>query len=86
MTFREPEWTEEQQNLMLALGLYRQQQCPGCGGYLPDTTAPEAEGAYKAEPPVRCQACTTRYEASSAHIKAPHAPHPEALLWPVIRR
>lgn len=71
---------------MLARDLYRSLIHGPCGGYLPDTTAPEAEGTYTAESPVRCQLCTARAEAHAAHMNSPHAPHPEALLWPVMRR
>ena len=52
------EWDEEQQATMLALAMVRQATCDGCGGHLPDTTAPEAEGAYVADAPLRCHCCT----------------------------
>lgn len=84
MTTREVEWDEEQQAIMLALDLYRSLIHAPCGGYLPDTTA--AEAVYKADIPVRCKLCTALAEAHTDHMKAPHAPHPEALLWPVRRR
>jgi hypothetical protein len=42
---------------MLALALYRQQTCGGCGGWLPETTNHDAE-AYRVALPLRCGRCT----------------------------
>jgi hypothetical protein len=69
---------------MLALHQMELQTHQPCGGYLPDVTAAEAEGKFRAEPPIRCHKCTARAQAIDAHLKSAHNPHPEALLWPVI--
>lgn len=85
-TIRESEWDDPQRDLMLALALYEAQVHEPCGGYLPDTTAADADDRYAAAPPVRCHLCTARMQAHHAHVTSPHAPHPEALLWPIRRR
>ena len=81
----EPRWDERSQAEILALGRYRS-LVHECGGYLPDTTAPDADERYKADEPVRCHLCTARYAAQAAHLDGPHSPHPQALMWPVRRR
>lgn len=63
VTRREAEWTDEERANVLALIDYEGQCCPGCGGYLPETTSAEHEGQYTTEPPMRCHACT------AIHIK-----------------
>lgn len=70
---------------MLALSHYRQNIHDQCGGYLPDTTAPEAEDRYKAGLPIRCHQCTERLRAYERH-RENSAPHIDALLFPVERR
>ncbi|HEY9414796.1 MAG TPA: hypothetical protein VIQ30_08575 [Pseudonocardia sp.] len=79
VTVREPEWDEEQQALMLALDLHEALTCSGCGGYLPHTTAPEADDAYKAELPIRCHRCTAIAIGADAYSDTPHA---HALRFP----
>lgn len=71
---------------MLALAEYRSLVHLGCGGYLPDTIGEAAAERYEAEPPVRCELCTARAERVKTHTSGDHAPHVEALLWPVTRR
>lgn len=71
---------------MLALAEYRSMVHDACGGYLPDTTAPDADEGYRADEPLRCHLCTARAQAAAAYLAGPHNPHPEALLWPVRRR
>lgn len=84
MTRREPEWDDQQRAWALALGHYRRLVHEPCGGYLPDTADPAAEGAYTAELPIRCHLCTERLRATTAHAES-SAPHMDALLWPVKR-
>lgn len=52
-----PRFTPEQTALFLALAEYEDGCCPGCGGHLQETTAPEAEFLYRDEDPVRCHKC-----------------------------
>jgi hypothetical protein len=85
VTTSEPAWDEQSQAEMLALAEYRAMVHDACGGYLPDTTAADADEAYRAEKPVRCHLCTARAQAHAAYMEAP-SPHPEALLWPVRRK
>lgn len=70
---------------MLAFLLVQQLTCSGCGGHLPDTTAPDADGAYVAELPVRCHRCTAiGVQADAYHI--PTVPQPQALRYPTRRK
>ena len=86
VTEQEPEWDETERGWMVALTAYRMSVHDQCGTYLPDSTGPAAEGAYRAKLPIRCHACTARMDAVATHLKGPHANHPEALLWQVERR
>jgi hypothetical protein len=78
VTTRTPEWDEESRAEVIAWLDYEAQQCPGCGGYLPDTTAPDA--VYSAGLPHRCKRCDAiraRQEEYTESIR------PDALVvWP----
>jgi hypothetical protein len=76
----EPEWTDEDRGLALALTVYEADACPGCGQPLSETTRPEREGRYRAGLAVRCHHCT-----ASALGAEPYrdSPQPNALLIPV---
>lgn len=81
MTRREPEWTEAERGKVLALLDYEGQCCPGCGGYLPDTTDPANQFAYEADNPNRCHACTALQVKQGAYSEQKYA---QALVqWPV---
>jgi len=67
---------------MLALAEYRAGLGP-CKHYLPDTAAPDAEGAYIAPEPLRCHACTA---IAIAAVQYQDSPHPRALLFNAERR
>lgn len=71
---------------MLALAQYRSHVHEACGHYLPDVIGEAAEDAYVAGLPIRCHACTARLRAQTNHTEGPHEPHPDALIWPVLRR
>lgn len=71
---------------MLALAEYRSLVHEPCGGYLPDVTGDDAAGRFEATPPIRCELCTARAALAKAYVDGDHAPHPEALMWPVERR
>lgn len=86
VTERESEWDAAERAWMLALASYQAQVHEQCGTYLPDAIRPEDDGAFRAELPTRCHICTARLAAIAAHVDGSHAPHPEALLWPVVRR
>lgn len=74
----EPEWSEDQQDLMLALHAWRKALCPKCGRPLSECTAPENEGRYTVPPPTRCHATTAVIAASRAYKDSPTT---EALLY-----
>lgn len=63
---------------MLALAHCREMTCPGCGGWLPETTSHEAE-AYEVPPPHRCGRCTALAIAQDRHAKDHQ--HMSATRW-----
>jgi hypothetical protein len=76
----EPEWTEEDQFLMLALADYEARLCGGCNQPLDQTTKAEHDGAYRAGLPIRCHRCTASLQAQEAYQENPQ---PQALMFPV---
>ena len=68
---------------MLALALFDDRRCRGCGGDLAETTRDEHDGLgpdrwrYAPLLPVRCHRCTA-LAASEAEYK--DSPHPHALM------
>jgi hypothetical protein len=67
---------------MLALGLWRDSRCRGCGGDLAETTAEEHSGdpgraGYRPLLPVRCHRCTAL--SASEHTYRDER-HPHALI------
>lgn len=62
---------------MLALHMYRDSRCPGCGGDLVETTASENEDRYRHQPPLECYRCVAFVRAHDAHADQPH---PQALI------
>lgn len=64
---------------MLALLDYEGMQCPGCGGYLPETT--DSESSYTADLPHRCFRCDAIQQRQESYKDSKR---PGALaLWPV---
>lgn len=78
----EPEWDDEQQGWMIALGVYRA-DLHTCGHPLSETTDPANENAYTADLPTRCHACTA-LDVKQQEYK--DAQHPGALLWRAVKR
>lgn len=78
----EPEWDEQQQGWMLALAHLEGDVCPGCSGWISETTAQDqwgrAQFAYEVARPTRCNRCTA---LSQAQKDAKDLPHQHALLW-----
>lgn len=79
----EPEWDETEQAWMLALGLYRETRCPGCGGNLAVTTKPEYEDKYKAELALQCFRCVG---FGRSHDRYGDQPYPGSLIHRVPQR
>lgn len=69
--------------MMLGLAEHRRLTCPGCGGWLPETTTTDAT-QYEVSPPHRCGACTQLSVVQTA--QASDHKHSHALRWPVRRR
>jgi hypothetical protein len=67
-TLTEPEFDDEQRGLMLALQVYEDLRCDGCGGNLEETTAPENEGRYRVSKS-RCHKCDAIGIAAEQHDK-----------------
>ena len=70
-------WDDDDRELALALHDYEADQCPGCGGQLSITTAPEAEERFAPGPSYRCHRCTAMAQAAELRKDAPS---PTALL------
>jgi hypothetical protein len=70
---REPEWTDEDRALAIALGLYEADLCPGCRHPLSETTKPENEGLYRPLAPIRCHRCTASSMGADRYADSPHA-------------
>ncbi len=82
ITTVEPEWTEREQAVMLALQEYRDGLCPSCGRPLAECTAAESEEQYAVQVR-RCHATTAKHQEAELYRESPH---PEALLFSVRRR
>lgn len=63
-----PEWTEEDRELAFALKEYEAQCCPE-GHYLPESSSPENQDAYRAEKPINCHHCKAQAIISEAAPK-----------------
>lgn len=69
---------------MLALTDQHALTCDGCGGWLPDTTAREADDGYRGVMTARCHACTAIAIAQEQH--AAGSRHMHATRWTAERR
>lgn len=58
------DWPPESRALAFALHDYEADACPGCGGQLSVTTAPEAEERFVPGPSYRCHRCTAMTQAA----------------------
>lgn len=81
VTTREPEWTEYDRALMLALSVYRDSLCPKCGRPIEVCTAPEESGPQYEAVWRTCGA--TRYLLEKQRATYGDKPHPnrDAHLW-----
>jgi hypothetical protein len=70
---REPEWTDEDRDMALALAAYESDLCPGCRHPLSETTRPEREELYVPAQPIRCWRCTAASIAGDAYAEERHA-------------
>ncbi len=83
VTTREVEWDDEQRALVLAMLQVQAETCHGCGGWLPETTADEAEGKYVADPPIRCHRCKAVNAQRDSYYEEPDIYHPDSyVMWP----
>ena len=69
---------------------FEAQSCHGCGGYLPDTTHEDADGAYVADEPYRCHRCTALNRKKAEWRKEfeddKHGRFEALVLWPARKR
>lgn len=77
---REPEWTDDDRNLALALDAYEGGLCSGCRQPLSESTDPGNEGRYETEAPILCHGCAAL--AVGAQPYEDHA-HSQALRFGV---
>ncbi|GIF08652.1 hypothetical protein [Actinoplanes siamensis] len=77
MTTRDPRWTDEDRDWMLALAVYRSWLCPKCGGLLEECTSHADTGPTFQVSKIRCR----RTDALITEQEANTLPNPEALLW-----
>lgn len=67
-------------------------QCPGCGGQIDETTDPAFEDEWHAPPPTRCFKCDARLQKQEEfhevdrHTGKPLVPRVQALLFEAHRR
>lgn len=54
--------------------------CPSCGGLATECQAPENDGRYAADDPIRCHRTTALLEIQDRHSKS-EVRHGEALMW-----
>ena len=79
-TEADPDWTEHDRALAMALADYERDACPGCGYSMAETTAPEAEERFVPGQPIRCHRCTAAAQAAQIH-KTDY--HPTAVFYGV---
>jgi hypothetical protein len=82
VTVAEPEWTEQDRAEILALGMWRAQQCPLHGGPLAECTSHEDDGPQFRVSKRRCRA---HDEVLLAQDGLQNTVRPGALLWTVTR-
>lgn len=86
---REIEFDEDEQAGVLAYEELLDNQCPGCGGQIDETTDPDVH--WHAPPPTRCFKCDARLTAQTPFFEInqdtgkPLTPNVQALLWQVDR-
>lgn len=75
------EWSEGEQDKMLALKLYEDTMlCPLCGGPKSECLNPENEMAFKVDPPTRCHKTTSIMRYMEGDGQWDKRPHNRALL------
>lgn len=62
----DPDWTDDDRDLALALLVYEAGLCGGCGHLLAETTAPEAEDSYQGDL-LRCHRCTAAEQVAEQY-------------------
>lgn len=86
---RDVEFDDDEQAGVLAYEELLDNQCPGCGGQIDETTDPDID--WHAPPPTRCFKCDTRMQAQEPYMAVnkdsgrPVTPRVDALLWEVHR-
>jgi hypothetical protein len=72
VTVRDPDWMDDDRDLAFSLLSWEAQSCPGCGGNLTETGAPEAEDAYEVSATL-CHRCVAIEQKQHQHRDHPHA-------------
>lgn len=82
VTTTEAEWDDEQRDAVYALARFEAGLCPGCRQPIAETTAPEAEFAYKELETLRCFRCQATEVVQGTYEGDPH---PATLLFQIGR-
>jgi hypothetical protein len=83
VTTREPEFDDEDRGWFMALAMCRRLTCPGCGHWLPESTALDATD-YQVDAPWQCGACSMLAFKQDAY--AEDNKHMHTTRWSVERR
>lgn len=75
------DWSDDDRGWALAWIEHEAAKCPGCGGWLAETTDPANDDAYVADLPVRCFRCSALH-GQQEHYKD-HPNRAAQVLWPV---
>jgi hypothetical protein len=73
ITTTEPEWDDDQRAAVEALLAYEASLCPGCRQVWAEVTAPEAEGRFVPDAPIRCHYCTARAQGEAIYAGSDHS-------------
>ena len=74
-------WSEDDRGWVLAWIEYEAAKCPGCNGWLAETTDPGNEGRFDADDPVRCFRCDALHRKQDEYKEHPN--RAAQVLWPV---
>jgi hypothetical protein len=66
----EPEWDDAERAWAIALLEVVADTCPDCGQPRDESTHEDAEGAYEADLPTRCHACTALHKAMARYSES----------------
>jgi hypothetical protein len=75
------QWSDDDRGWVLALAEYEASRCPGCNGWLAETTDPANEFQYEADSAIQCHKCAALHTEQD-RLKD-HPKRAALVLWPV---